>query len=297
MPGGKTARNVSKDTRRRSATTGRRRRFYARNLWRRRKWPEGCKSRRTGLSDPLQDGRPRLRARGSHFRTDERSVEKRSTEQARVRSLTRITSAHGSSKQQHRRSLRGGAQGTGTASRVLATHVGAAITDAAGSSATGVCSDGNTTSSDGMDIRGDAAKDLARVARDGSTSEGQRLREQLWVWLHLQDEEATEPVPKHIQSWLTGQKNATAKGIQKKQATSLFASGLDRDLLSTTHRSSRCQTRLRTTTPTNPKLDGGLGRDLGDRTRQVEGHPNATKTMDDNPQTPVRAFLEYVSAQ
>ena len=57
-----------------------------------------------------------------------------------------------------------------------------------------------------MDIRGDAAKDLARVARDGSTSEGQRLREQLWVWLHLQDEEATEPEPKQIQSWLTAEK-------------------------------------------------------------------------------------------
>ena len=37
-------------------------------------------------------------------------------------------------------------------------------------------------------VRGDAAKDLARVVRDGSTPEGQRLREQLWVWLHQQDE-------------------------------------------------------------------------------------------------------------
>ena len=35
-----------------------------------------------------------------------------------------------------------------------------------------------------MDIRGDAAKDLARVVRDGSTSEGQRLKEQLWVWFY-----------------------------------------------------------------------------------------------------------------
>ena len=90
------------------------------------------------------------------------------------------------------------AQGTGTASRVPATHVGAAITDAASSSTAGVCSDGshstgrgNATCSNGVDIRGDAAKDLAKVVRDGSTPEGQRLREQLWVWLHLQDEEAT----------------------------------------------------------------------------------------------------------
>ena len=64
---------------------------------------------------------------GSHSPTDERLVEKRSTEQARVRSWIRITSPHGSSEQQHQRSPRGGAQGTGTTSRVLATHVGAAV--------------------------------------------------------------------------------------------------------------------------------------------------------------------------
>ena len=161
---------------------------------------------------------------GSHSRTDERSVEKRSTEQARVISWTRITSPHSSSEQQHQRSPRGGAHGTGTARRVLATHVGAAITDAAGSSATGVCSDGshstargNTTSSDGMDIRGDAAKDFARVVRYGSTSEGQRLREQLWVWLQRQDEEATEPVPKQIRSWLTGQKTQQRKEFKRNR--------------------------------------------------------------------------------
>ena len=81
-----------------------------------------------------------------------------------------------------------------------------------------VCSDGshstargNATSSNGVDIGGDAAKDLARVVRDGGTPEGQRLREQLWVWLHLQDEEATEPVPNQLQSWLTGQKTQQRK--------------------------------------------------------------------------------------
>ena len=54
-------------------------------LWRRRKWPEGWKSRRTELSDLPQDGLGH--EPGSNSRTDERSVEKRSTEQARVRSL------------------------------------------------------------------------------------------------------------------------------------------------------------------------------------------------------------------
>ena len=49
------ARNASKDSRRRSATAGRRQRSYARKLWRRR-WPGGWKSRRTGPSDPPQDG-------------------------------------------------------------------------------------------------------------------------------------------------------------------------------------------------------------------------------------------------
>ena len=40
----KTARNVSKDSRRRSVIAGRRRRFYARKLWRRMKWPEGWRN-------------------------------------------------------------------------------------------------------------------------------------------------------------------------------------------------------------------------------------------------------------
>ena len=148
-----------------------------------------------------------------------------------------------------------------------------------------------------MDIQGDAAKDFARVVRDGSTTEGQLLRERLWVRLRLQDEEATELVPKQIQSSLDREENATAKGIQKKQGTEPFTSGLDRDLLSTTNHSPRSQTRTSHEDPDQPRLDGGLGRNHSDRTRQVEGHPNATKIMDDNPQNPVRAFLEYVSAQ
>ena len=200
---------------------------------------------------------------GSHSRTNERSVEKRSTEQARVRSWTRITSPHGSSEQQHQRSPRGGVlKGqTGTTSRVLATHVGAAVTDAAGSSATGVCSDGshstarrNTTSSNGMDIRGDAAKDLARVVRDGSTSEGQRLREQLWVWLHLQDEEATEPVPKQIQSWLTGQKTQQRKEFKRNRRH--HSSQVDLKEIFSPPRIIPHAVRqgLRTTTPTNLNL-------------------------------------------
>ena len=92
--------------------------------------------------------RPRPRARVP-TRTDERSAEKRSTEQERVRTWTGITSPHSSSEQQHQRSPRGGAQGTGTARRVLATHVGAAITDAAGSSTAGVCSDGSHSTARG----------------------------------------------------------------------------------------------------------------------------------------------------
>ena len=167
-----------------------------------------------------------------------RSAEKRSTEQERVRTWTDFTNSHGSSEQQYQRSPRGSAQGTGTASRVPATQVGAAITDAASSSTAGVCSDGshstaggNATSSNAVDIRGDAAKDLARVVRDGSTPEGQRLREQLWVWLHLQDEEATEPVPKQLQSWLTGQKTQQRKEFKRNRHA--------------------VRQGLRTTTPTN----------------------------------------------
>ena len=164
-------------------------------------------------SFPIRSKTASATSPSSHSRTDERSAEKRSTEQERVRTWTDITNSHGSREQQYQPPPRGSAQGTGTTSRVSATHVGEAVTDAESSSTAGVCSDGshstargNATSSNGVDIRGDAAKDLARVVRDGSTPEGRRLREQLWVWLHLQDEEATEPVPKQLQSWLTGQK-------------------------------------------------------------------------------------------
>ena len=177
-----------------------------------------------GQSFPIRSKTASATSPSSHSRTDERSAEKRSTEQERVRTWTDITNSHGSSEQQYQRSPRGSAQGTGTASRVPATHVGAAITDAASSSTAGVCSDGshstargNATRSNGVDIRGDAAKDLARVVRDGSTPEGQRLREHLWVWLHLQDEEATEPVPKQLQSWLTGQKTQQRKEFKRNR--------------------------------------------------------------------------------
>ena len=160
----------------------------------------------------------------SHSRTDERPVEKRSTEQERVRTWTDITNSHGSREQQYQQPSRGSTQGTSTTSRVSATHLDAAVTDAAGSSAAGVRCDGshsaargNTTSSDGMDVRGSATKHLASEVRFGSTSERQRLRERLWVWLHLQDEEATESVPKQVQSWLTGKKTQQRKEFKRNR--------------------------------------------------------------------------------
>ena len=119
----------------------------------------------------------------SHSRTDERSVEERSTEEDRVRTWTAITNSHSSSEQQYQRSQRGSAQRTGTASRVPATHVGAAITDAASSSTAVVCSDGSHSTA-----RGNAASRQRRghprrrgerpreVVRDGSTPEGHRLK-------------------------------------------------------------------------------------------------------------------------
>ena len=166
-------------------------------------------------SFPIRSKTASATSPSSHSRTDERSAEKRSTEQDRVRTWTGITNSHGSSEQQYQRSPRGGAQGTGTVSRVPATRVGATITDAAGSDGSHSTARGNATSSNGVDIRGDAAKDLARAVRDGGTPEGQRLREQLWVWLHLQDEEATEPVPNQLQSWLTGQKRNSERNSRE----------------------------------------------------------------------------------
>ena len=194
----------------------------------------------------------------SHSRTDERSAEKRSTEQQRVRTWTDITNSHGSREQQYQQPPRGSTQGTSTTSRVSATHVGAAITDAASSSTASVCSDGshstargNTTSSNGVDIRGDAAKDLARVVRDGSTPEGRRLREQLWVWLHLQDEEATEPVPKQLHSWLTGQKTQQRKEFKRNRRRHSSQTDLIEIFSAPRIIPHAVRQGLRTTTPTN----------------------------------------------
>ena len=154
------------------------------------------------------------------------------------------------------------------------------------------------TCSNGVDVRRDAAKDLARVVRDGSTPEGQRLREQLWVWLHLQDEEATEPVPKQLQSWLTGQKTQQRKEFKRNRRR--LSSQTDLTEIFSTPRmdSSRSQTKTSHDDPDQPRRDGKLGRDHGDRTRQIGGHLKATKkTLDDNSQTPVRTLLGYVWAQ
>ena len=112
------------------------------------------------------------------------------------------------------------------------------------------------------------------------------------MWLHLQDEEATEAVPKQLQSWLTGQETQQRKEFKRNRRHHSFANGLDRDLLCTTYHSSRSQTRISQDHPDQPGLDGGLGRDERDRMRQIEGHLKATKTLDENSQTPCAPFLD-----
>ena len=189
-----------------------------------------------------------------YSRTNERPVEKRSTEQERDRTWTDITNSHGSCEQQYQQPSRGSTQGTGTTGRVSATHVGPAITDAASSSTASMCSDGshstarrNATSNSNMDIRRDAAKDLVRMVRDGSTPEGQRL----WVWLHLQDEEATEPVPRQLQSWLTGQRTQQRKEFKRNRRRHSSQTDLI-EIFSASHVVPHAVRQgLRTTTPTN----------------------------------------------
>ena len=194
----------------------------------------------------------------SYSRTNERTAEKRSTEQERDRTWTDITNSHGGCEQQYQQPSRGSTQGTGTTGRVSATHVGAAITDAASSSTASMCYDRshstarrNATSNSNMDIRRDAAKDLVRMVRDGSTPEGQRLREQLWVWLHLQDEEATEPVPRQLQSWLTGQRTQQRKEFKRNRRRHSSQTDLI-EIFSASHVVPHAVRQgLRTTTPTN----------------------------------------------
>ena len=168
----------------------------------------------------------------------------------------------------------------------------------------GMCSDGshstargNATSNNSMDIRGDAAKDLARVVRDGSTPEGQRLREQLWMWLHLQDAEATEPVPKQLQSWLTGQRTQQRKEFKRNRRRHSSQTDLI-EIFSASHVVPHAVRQgLRTTTPTNQDVTEDWDATRGDRTRQIGGHLKATQTLDDNSQTSVCTFFGHVWAQ
>ena len=179
--------------------------------------------------------------------------------------------------------------------------MGAAITDAAGSSTAGVCSDeshstarGNATSSNGEDIRGDAARDLARVVRDGSTPEGQRLREQLWVWLHLQDEEATEPEPKHLQSWLTGQKAQQRKEFKRNRRKHSSQTDLIEIFSPPRIIPHAVRQGLRTTTPTNLDLTEDWDATTVTGRDKLEDILKRQKTLDDNSQTLLRTLLEYV---
>ena len=170
------------DSRRRSAITGRRRRFYAKALEKEEMARRMEEQKNRAFRSAPRRPRPRARVPTLEQMNDQlRNDQSNKTESGRGRASRTPTVA---ASRQYQRSPRGSAQGKGTASRVPATHVGAAITDAASSSTAGVCSDvchstarGNATSSNGVDIRGDAPKDLARVVRDGSTPEGQRLRE------------------------------------------------------------------------------------------------------------------------
>ena len=88
---------------------------------------------------------------------------------------------------------------------------------------------GNRTSSDDMDVRGDAAKDLAKAVRDGSTSEGQ-LFERTPVGVVTPTGRRSDRAGAETSTVLADlEENSTGKGIQEKQATPLFANGVDVD--------------------------------------------------------------------
>ena len=126
--------------------------------------------------------------------------------------------------------------------------------DATGSPPAGDCTDRGHSATRGNAVRGDAAKHLVRVVRDGSTTEGRRLRKNLWAWLHVQDEEATELFPRQVQSWLTGEKTQQRKAFGKNR----------RHHPSQTARATPHAVRqgLRTATPTNLDLTEGWARRL-----------------------------------
>ena len=148
-----------------------------------------------------------------------------------------------------------------------------------------------------MDIRGDAAKDLARIVRDGSTPEGRRLREQLWVWLHLQDEEATEPVPKQLQSWLTGQRTQQRKEFKRNRRRHSSQTDLIEIFSAPRIIPHAVRQGLRTTTPTNLDVTENWDATTVTGRDKLEDILQRQKTLDDNSQPPLRTLLGYIWAQ
>ena len=76
------------------------------------------------------------------------------------------------------------------------------------------------------------------------------------MWLHLQDEEATEPVPKQLQSWLTGQRTQQRKEFKRNRRHHSSQTDLI-EIFSAPHIIPRAVRQgLRTTTPTNLDVTG-----------------------------------------
>ena len=136
--------------------------------------------------------------------------------------------------------------------------------------------------------RRDATKGLARVVRGGSTSERQRLRDHLRVWLQLQDEEATESMPRQVQSWLTGKKTQQRKAFGKNRRHHL--SQIDLIEIFLFHAPPLMLSDKDFARRPRPIWTGRLGCDDHDRTGHIGRHPEATETMDDDHQLPVHPF-------
>ena len=149
---------------------------------------------------------------------------------------------HGGSKQ--RQSLRGSPERTSATGRLSPERVDTTDAGATSSSAAGDYTDGGHSTTRGNEVRGDAAKGFARAVRDGSTSEGRRLRRNLWV--RSQEEKEPDLVPRQVLSWLTGRK------IQQRKASLIRRHHSSQtDLVEILHAPHRMRVGTR-----RPRLDG-----------------------------------------
>ena len=112
------------------------------------------------------------------------------------------------------------------------------------------------------------------------------------MWLHLQDEEATEPVPKQLQYWLTGQKTQQRKDFKRNRRCHSSQTDLIEIFSAPRIVPHAVRQGLRTTTPTNLDVTENWDATTVTGRDKLEDILKRQKTLDDSSQTPCAPFLD-----